>query len=122
MSKSISRKQELFAQLFIKTGNATQSYIDAGYEKKGANKNAIRLRDNPLIQNYLEKLRKQLEKHTIASIQENQELLTNILRNEEHHLKYRLRAIELLLKTQGAFEYKKELENQPTTVIIQKVI
>ena len=54
----ISPKQEKFCQEYIKTGNATQSYILAGYDEKAAEQNASRLIRNDKVSKRLDELRK----------------------------------------------------------------
>lgn len=59
---NLSPKQEKFCQEYINTGNATQSYINAGYSKTGADAGASRLLGNVSIKNRLEELKKQAQK------------------------------------------------------------
>jgi len=54
----LSPKQEKFVQEYLKTGNATQSYISAGYSPNGADVSASRLLGNASIQQRLEELKK----------------------------------------------------------------
>ena len=46
-------KQRAFADYYIETGNATQSYIKAGYSEKGANRSANKLLSNADIAAYI---------------------------------------------------------------------
>ena len=59
---NLSPKQEKFCQEYINTGNATQSYINAGYSKTGAEAGSSRLLINVNIKNRLEELKKQAQK------------------------------------------------------------
>ena len=52
----LSPKQEKFVQEYIKSGNATQSYIKAGYSENGADVSASRLLGNASVQKRLEEL------------------------------------------------------------------
>lgn len=52
----LSPKQEKFIKEYIKTGNATQSYIKAGYSEKGADVSASRLLGNASVKKRLEEL------------------------------------------------------------------
>ena len=54
----LSPKQESFVQNYIKTGNATQSYILAGYSENGADVSASRLLGNASVQERLDELKK----------------------------------------------------------------
>jgi phage terminase small subunit len=98
-------KQKMFADEYIKTGNATQSYISAGYKARGngAEVNACKLLRNTKVRDYIRKRNKELDKSTIADMQEVKEFWTNMLRNRAADPKDRLKASELIAKTNGAF-------------------
>jgi phage terminase small subunit len=57
----LSPKQERFCQEYINTGNATQSYINAGYSKTGAEAGSSRLLINVNIKTRLEELKKEAQ-------------------------------------------------------------
>jgi len=59
-TQPISPKHEQFCQLYIKTLNATQSYIGAGYSPNGANTSASKLLANPNIQARIAELRDEI--------------------------------------------------------------
>jgi len=54
---NLSPKQEKFVQEYIKSGNATQSYIKAGYSENGADVSASRLLGNASVKKRLEELK-----------------------------------------------------------------
>ena len=56
MSK-LSPKQEKFVQEYIKSGNATQSYLNAGYSTKSPDVGASQLLRNNRVQERLEELK-----------------------------------------------------------------
>ena len=58
----LSPKQERFCQEYINTGNATQSYINAGYSKTGAEAGSSRLLINVNIKTRLDELKKEAQK------------------------------------------------------------
>lgn len=58
----LSPKQEKFCQEYINTGNATQSYINAGYSKTGAEAGSSRLLINVNIKARLDELKKEAQK------------------------------------------------------------
>lgn len=130
MGELKSKKQEKFCQLYAATGNATQSYIDAGYTVKSKNAAAVQahrfVNKNDNIKERLAELAEEAKTNAIANIQEMQSVLTQIIREEldeeklmsisegegysrivskrqKAALKDRLKAIELLGKMQGAF-------------------
>ncbi len=55
MSK-LNPKQESFIKNYLKSGNATESYIKAGYKGKGAEVSASQLLRNPKVKKRLEEL------------------------------------------------------------------
>ena len=129
-------KQEAFCLHYAKTGNATESYKQAGYKAKteGALYAAAnRLLKNVKVQARLKELADELASDKIASIKEIQERLTRILRMEETEdqivvegngdgcsdarivkkrpaLKDVIKAGETLGKMQGAFDNKIQVE------------
>ena len=102
---NITAKQKMFADEYIKTGNAKQSYISAGYSARGnaAEAAASRLLRNVKVRDYIRQRNKELDRDTIADMQEVKEFWTNILRNKAADSKDRLKASELIAKTNGAF-------------------
>ncbi|MDY5164573.1 terminase small subunit [Leuconostoc falkenbergense] len=79
----LTPKQKRFADEYIKTGNATQSAIEAGYSKKYANTNAPKLLQNTTLKQYIEKCMAEIASNRVMSYTEAVELLTSIARGEE---------------------------------------
>jgi len=102
---NITAKQKMFADEYIKTGNAKQSYISAGYSARGnaAEAAASRLLRSVKVRDYIRQRNKELDKDTIADMTEVKEFWTNMLRNRAADPKDRLKASELIAKTNGAF-------------------
>lgn len=78
-------KQEAFCLHYAKTGNATESYKQAGYEAKTANAiyaNANRLLKNDKVKARLQELAEEMASEKIAGIREVQEYLTSVIRGE----------------------------------------
>lgn len=115
----ITIKQQKFADLYIISGNATQSYIDAGYKattRKVAEANARRLLVNERVQLYISERMETLKKSTIASQEEILEFLTRVIRGEEKDqfdldasLQDKLKSAELLGKRYGTWVEKKDV-------------
>jgi phage terminase small subunit len=129
-------KQEAFCLHYAKTGNATESYKQAGYKITSdsvTGVNACRLLKNDKIQDRLAELAEETKTDAIADIVEIQEFLTSIMRNEKKEevvvvegcgdgisearnvnkdvsVKDRVKAAETLAKMQGAFDNKFQLE------------
>jgi phage terminase small subunit len=112
-------KQKMFADEYIKTGNATQSYISAGYKARGngAEVNACKLLRNTKVRDYIMKRNKELDKSTIADMQEVKEFWTNLLRDKKTDTKDRLKASELIAKTNGAFLDRVEHSGSIVTIV-----
>ncbi|WP_349584791.1 terminase small subunit [Leuconostoc citreum] len=75
-------KQKKFADEYIKTGNATQSAIEAGYSKRTARSVGNENLTKPDIQTYINQRMKSLEKSTIVGQDELLELLSSFVRGE----------------------------------------
>lgn len=125
-------KWEAFCLHYAKTGNASESYIAAGYETKNPRSiysNCNRLLKNDDIKARLAELAEELAGEKIAGIREIQERLTSILRGElqeeqvvvegcgdgvseativkrQPQLKDVIKAADTLAKMQGAYDSK----------------
>lgn len=85
-------KQKKFANEYIKTGNATQSAINAGYAKKTAYRTGADNLRKPQIKAYIDKQLDKIESDKIMGAKEALQLLTTIARGEGHTkqlMKYR---------------------------------
>ncbi|OMF05254.1 terminase small subunit [Paenibacillus amylolyticus] len=139
---SLSEQQKRFADYFIETGNATQSYHSAGYKAKGksAEVNASRLLANAKVRQYVDELIAKKDAKRIAKQDEVLEFLTNVLRGEvkeqfplgmgmgEQSLvkkeldgKDRIKAAELLGKRYGMWTDKQELNASITPVFVDDI-
>lgn len=118
--KNLTVKQKAFCENYIITGNATQSYKNAGYSSNSyANlrKEGSRLLKKPEIQAYIDELMKEKDSLLIAKQDEVLEFLTATMRNEGANNSDRIRAAELLGKRYATFVEKKEIENNGTIEI-----
>ena len=82
----LTAKQRLFADEYIKSGNATQSYIKAGYSVKSekvAGVNATRMLGNARVKSYIEAKMAEIESRKIATAKEVMEFYARVLRGEE---------------------------------------
>lgn len=77
MKRKLTPKQRKFANEFIKTNNAYQSAISAGYSKNYASVGTKKLLENVRIQNYIQQKTGDVEKHESV---EADEVLKNIYR------------------------------------------
>lgn len=131
---SLNQRQKNFCQEYIKSGNATQSAIQAGYSKRTANRIASENLTKPDIIEYIQTLNNDITKNNIAEAKEIQEVLTKIIRgqfieqvpmslNGEFYLaekqvtpKDRLRACELLAKMIGAYNVNVNIKEVPIII------
>lgn len=60
MARDITPQQKKFVQEYLKTGNATEAAISAGYSAKSAASRASKLLETPAVQEYRRQLEKKL--------------------------------------------------------------
>lgn len=102
----LTPKQQAFADYYIQTGNATESYKRAYPSCKKddtARANASRLLTNANVVGYVAEKQKELESNRMADMEEVREFWTEAMRNSENNMKDRLKASELIARTSGAF-------------------
>lgn len=125
--KELTIKQQRFADIYIETGNATQSYIDAGYKattREVAEANARKLLGNYSVKTYIDNKMNEMQKNTIASQEEVLEYLTKVMRGEEKDqfgldasLQDRTKCAELLGKRYGTFKEKVDVGGAVPVII-----
>lgn len=76
----LTAKQRLFADEYIKSGNATQSAIKAGYANEVSGRENLQ---KPTVKAYIEAKMAEIESHKIADAKEVLQYLTRVLRGEE---------------------------------------
>ena len=121
MSK-LTEKQKKFCREYVKTLNATQSAITAGYSKKTANEIGCENLTKPSIQEYIQ--------NEIAKEVKEDYKDTNSILGEIHNIGFgkvadelkatdRLKALELLCRYNNLFE--KEKKSEAPTIEIKYV-
>ena len=125
-------KQELFIQEYIKTGNATNSAIKAGYSKRTAKSIGQRLLTFVDIKKRIEELSQKVACNNIMTAKERQEYLTKLINSEDVKVSDKLKALDILNKMTGEYIQKVEVngelktENDPfknlTTDELRKII
>ena len=123
MVKKLTPKQKAFADYYIELGNATEAYIKAGYNKKGARANSARLIANDSIKQYIDERLSKIEDARIAKGEEVLQYLTKVMRGEEKDqfgldasLQDRTKAAELLGKRYRLFTEKIEADINATVI------
>ena len=103
----LTEKQKRFADIYIRTGNATESYKRAGYACSNDNIAAVesyKLLRNPKVATHIKEINKELNKDRIADMKEVKQFWTNMMRDKENVKDTdRLKASGFLAKTNGAF-------------------
>lgn len=136
-------KQKRFADEYIISGNATESYLKAGYanqKRSSAEANARKLLGNSSLKAYINERIKELDDKAIAKQEEVLKYLTSVMRGEleeevlygigegvqstrhiEVGAKDRLKAAELLGKRYRLFTDKVELDAEVDMELTVKV-
>lgn len=134
--RKLTVKQKKFADEYIKSGNATQAAIFAGYSEKSADTIAVENLGKPSIKTYIDARLEELSKATIAGADEVLQYLTSVMRGEETEptligtgggeqaaidmdvgAKDRLKAAELLGKRYRLFTDKVDLNVESVTFV-----
>lgn len=79
----LTTKQRLFADEYIKSGNATQSALKAGYSPKTVRSIGQENLTKPDIKAYIDAKMTEIESHKIADAKEVLQFYTRVLREEE---------------------------------------
>ena len=138
----LTTKQKKFADEFIKTGNATQSYKAAGYSVRSDNAAGVeghKLLRNPKVKNYIDEKMKEIEDKQIAKADEVLKHLSAAMRGEIYEevvvtengrariikkqisAKDRIKAAELLGKRYSLFTDKVDIEGNIGVQIIDDI-
>lgn len=78
----LTPKQQKFADKYIKTGNAAQSAIEAGYSKKAAQVIGAENLSKPMVKSYIEERMAEIKSKRVMGYAEAVEILTGITRGE----------------------------------------
>lgn len=124
-ASKLTKKEQIFAEEYIKTTNATQSAITAGYSKKTASVTGSKMLRKAKVAQYISEVMSERSKKTIASADEVLEMLTAVARGEEKDafgldpsLNDRIKAMELLGKRHMLFTDKVKVDAPAPVVII----
>lgn len=140
----LTRKQQLFADEYIKTGNAYQSAVSAGYSHNYAKGNIVKLLENVSVKSYIDARLEELKKESIAEQDEILQYLTSVMRGKvkdeelmlvptgdfmsevERHEKRadivaRTKAAELLGKRYAMWTEKQEVEHSGAVMFVDDI-
>ena len=112
-ASTLTEKERIFADEYIKTTNATQSAIKAGYAEKSASSKVRKVK----VRKYIDDVMEKRSKNTIATADEVLEYLTKVMNGEEKDafgldtsIADRTKAAELLGKRHMLFTDKVKLD------------
>ena len=111
----MTHRQELFIQEYIKTGNATNSAIKAGYSKRTARSIGQRLLTNVDIKKKINELSQKIACNNIMTAKERQEYLTKLINADDVKISDKLRAVDILNKMTGEYIQKVEVNGNVKT-------
>lgn len=114
MSK-LTAKQKKFADAYIKSGNATQSAIEAGYSKKTARTIGQQNLTKLDIKNYIDERMEKLDSQRIMDAKEAMQLLTSIARGE-------ITETVVLSTPDGLEETEKEADFKTRIVAVKEIL
>lgn len=116
-ANTLTEKERIFADEYIKTTNATQSAIKAGYAEKSASSKGSQLLRKVKVRKYIDSVMEKRSKNTIATADEVLEYLTKVMNGEEKDafgldisIADRTKAAELLGKRHMLFTDKVKLD------------
>lgn len=118
VAMKLTPKQQAFADYYIQSGNATESYKKA-YEsckkEETARANASRMLTNANVVAYIEEKQKEIDSTRTADMKEVKEFWSQTMRDVGNTMKDRLKASELIARTSGAFLEKVEVKGEVKT-------
>lgn len=116
-ASKLTEKERIFADEYIKTTNATQSAITAGYAENSASVTGSKMLRKPKVRQYIDTVMSERSKNTIATADEVLEYLTRVMNGEEKDafgldvsVNDRTKAAELLGKRHMLFTDKVKLD------------
>ena len=116
-ANTLTKKERIFADEYIKTTNATQSAIKAGYAENSASVTGSKMLRKPKVRQYIDAVMNERSKSTIATADEVLEYLTRVMCGEEKDafgldvsVADRTKAAELLGKRHMLFTDKVKLD------------
>lgn len=116
-ASTLTEKERIFADEYIKTTNATQSAIKAGYAENSASVTGSKMLRKPKVRQYIDTVMNERSKNTIATADEVLEYLTKVMNGEEKDafgldasIADRTKAAELLGKRHMLFTEKVKLD------------
>ena len=101
--QGLSLQQKQFCEEYVRTGNARQSALKAGYSESVANSTAGQMAKSPRLKAYMDHLMDAYQQVEGASIEEIQAFWHSIIKSPIAKDQDKLKASELMAKSIGAF-------------------
>lgn len=123
-NKKLTARQENFCLAYVKLGNATQAYKDAGYSSDKDNTCAVnswKLLRNAKIAARIQELQAEVKNAKMMDIAERREVLANIARDSESTKQDVIKAIDTLNKMDGAYLNRTEITGGVPVVICDDI-
>lgn len=116
----LTARQQAFVDAYA--GNATAAALVAGYSEKSARVQGRRLITKDNVAKAIKEREAQRLAPTIATRKERQEFWTAVVRDEAQNMKDRLKAAELLGKSEGDFLERVEMDMKVSPAsILEKI-
>ena len=117
----MTKRQEKFCLEYVKCGNATEAYRNAGYKTNtpaSAWVSACQLLRNPKVKERIEQLSEEVKSAKMMDIAERRERLAEIARDTDSTKQDVIRAIDTLNKMDGAYLQRTEITGNGIPVVI----
>jgi len=120
----LTTRQEKFCLAYVKLGNATQAYKEAGYVNKNdacMASNSSRMLRNDNVKQRIAELQAEIRSAKMMDIAERREVLANIARDSESTKQDVIKAIDTLNKMDGAYLQRTEITGGVPVVICDDI-
>lgn len=122
MTAKLTAKQQIFVMEYLNDCNATQAAIRAGYSSRTAYSIGQENLKKPEIRQAIDTAMKERRSKLIATREQRQEFWTAVMTDTEQDMRSRLRASELLAKSEGDFTEKVQVQDTSVQYDIQAQI
>ena len=122
MTPKLTAKQQIFVMEYLNDCNATQAAIRAGYSSRTAYSIGQENLKKPEIRQAIDTAMKERRSKLIATREQRQEFWTAVMTDTEQDMRSRLRASELLAKSEGDFTEKVQVQDTSVQYDIQAQI
>ena len=122
--QKLTPRQENFCLAYVRLGNATRAYEEAGYTTKNEvcmASNAWRMLRNEKVKQRIAELQAEIRNAKMMDIAERRERLAEIARDEESTKQDVIKAIDTLNKMDGAYLNRTEITGGVPVVICDDI-